>query len=293
MIACARCPRLVRYRERIATEKKREFRDDEDRGRGVPGFGDPAARLVVGGSRPGRARLQPDRARLHGRPVGGVPRSRVPHRRVREPADFRPAERRPAVHGPLPYRRGPLRAAREPALPVERANCAPYLERELRLLTNARAILALGGFRLGGGSRGRRLVSTGPAPADDAVRARRLRPARSGSPLAVGLLPPQPSEHEHREADATDAGRAARTDPIRVRGPVPAATAALTGAGGSAEPWSEFELLERDGLARLGRFSTPHGRIETPALLPVVHPDPDRQPCPASGAPRPLRSPAR
>jgi len=45
---------------------------------------------------------------------------------------------------------------------------------------------------------------------------------------------------------------------------------------------TEFELLERDGLARLGRFDTPHGRIETPALLPVVHPDPTRQPCPAS-----------
>ncbi len=40
----------------------------------------------------------------------------------------------------------------------------------------------------------------------------------------------------------------------------------------------EFELLERDGLARLGRLPTPHGAIETPALLPVVHPDPSRQP---------------
>jgi 7-cyano-7-deazaguanine tRNA-ribosyltransferase len=38
-----------------------------------------------------------------------------------------------------------------------------------------------------------------------------------------------------------------------------------------------FELLERDGLARIGRLSTAHGPIETPALLPVVHPDPDRQ----------------
>ena len=43
---------------------------------------------------------------------------------------------------------------------------------------------------------------------------------------------------------------------------------------------SGFELLERDGLARLGRFDTPHGPIETPALLPVVHPDPERQPVP-------------
>ncbi len=41
---------------------------------------------------------------------------------------------------------------------------------------------------------------------------------------------------------------------------------------------TDFELLERDGLARLGRLSTPHGPIETPTLLPVVHPDPERQP---------------
>jgi 7-cyano-7-deazaguanine tRNA-ribosyltransferase len=39
-----------------------------------------------------------------------------------------------------------------------------------------------------------------------------------------------------------------------------------------------FELLERDGLARLGRLDTPHGPILTPTLLPVVHPDPARQP---------------
>jgi 7-cyano-7-deazaguanine tRNA-ribosyltransferase len=39
-----------------------------------------------------------------------------------------------------------------------------------------------------------------------------------------------------------------------------------------------FEVLERDGLARLGRLDTPHGPVDTPALLPVVHPDPGRQP---------------
>ncbi|MCI4345520.1 MAG: tRNA guanosine(15) transglycosylase TgtA [Thermoplasmata archaeon] len=43
----------------------------------------------------------------------------------------------------------------------------------------------------------------------------------------------------------------------------------------------EFELLERDGFARLGRFPTPHGTIETPALLPVLHPDARRQVIPA------------
>ena len=43
---------------------------------------------------------------------------------------------------------------------------------------------------------------------------------------------------------------------------------------------ADFELVERDGLARIGRLPTPHGIVETPALLPVVHPDPARQPIP-------------
>ena len=33
-----------------------------------------------------------------------------------------------------------------------------------------------------------------------------------------------------------------------------------------------FELVDRDGLGRCGRLETPHGEIDTPALLPVVHP---------------------
>lgn len=34
-----------------------------------------------------------------------------------------------------------------------------------------------------------------------------------------------------------------------------------------------FELIDRDGLGRIGKLETPHGVIETPALLPVVHPE--------------------
>lgn len=41
-----------------------------------------------------------------------------------------------------------------------------------------------------------------------------------------------------------------------------------------------FELIDRDGLGRRGRLETPHGTVETPALLPVVHPDPARQTVP-------------
>ncbi len=33
-----------------------------------------------------------------------------------------------------------------------------------------------------------------------------------------------------------------------------------------------FELLKRDGLARIGELETPHGKLGTPALLPVINP---------------------
>ena len=35
---------------------------------------------------------------------------------------------------------------------------------------------------------------------------------------------------------------------------------------------SNFEIKAKDGLARLGKFSTAHGTVRTPLLMPVVHP---------------------
>ena len=34
-----------------------------------------------------------------------------------------------------------------------------------------------------------------------------------------------------------------------------------------------FELKARDGLARACELTTPHGKIQTPALLPVINPN--------------------
>ena len=47
IVGCRRCPRLVTFRERVARERKRQFRDETYWGRPVPGFADPAARLDV------------------------------------------------------------------------------------------------------------------------------------------------------------------------------------------------------------------------------------------------------
>src|ERR1700677_1320742 len=53
IVACTRCPRLVEYRERIAREKRRAYRDCEYWGKPVPSFGDPAARVLILGLAPG------------------------------------------------------------------------------------------------------------------------------------------------------------------------------------------------------------------------------------------------
>ena len=50
---CHRCPRLVAWREEVACKRKKAFRDQVYWGKPVPGFGDPAARLLVVGLAPG------------------------------------------------------------------------------------------------------------------------------------------------------------------------------------------------------------------------------------------------
>jgi uracil-DNA glycosylase family 4 len=52
IVNCARCPRLRTYCAQIAREKKRAHRDDVYWARPVPGFGDPAARVLVLGLAP-------------------------------------------------------------------------------------------------------------------------------------------------------------------------------------------------------------------------------------------------
>src|SRR3954468_19928318 len=50
--SCRRCPRLVEWRGKVAREKKAAHGSEENRGRPVPGFGDPDARVVVLGLAP-------------------------------------------------------------------------------------------------------------------------------------------------------------------------------------------------------------------------------------------------
>ena len=53
VVACTLCPRLVAYRQQIAREKRRAYREWDYWGKPVPGFGDPNARVLVLGLAPG------------------------------------------------------------------------------------------------------------------------------------------------------------------------------------------------------------------------------------------------
>jgi len=62
VVACRRCPRLVKWRNAVAKEKVRRFQREEYWGKPIPSFGDPSARLLIvglapaahGGNRTGR-----------------------------------------------------------------------------------------------------------------------------------------------------------------------------------------------------------------------------------------------
>jgi uracil-DNA glycosylase len=53
IVACRKCPRLVKYREKVAREKRRAFREWTYWGKPVPGFGDAHADLLILGLAPG------------------------------------------------------------------------------------------------------------------------------------------------------------------------------------------------------------------------------------------------
>jgi uracil-DNA glycosylase family 4 len=146
IVDCRRCPRLVSWREEVATVKRAAFADQEYWGRPAPGFGDPDARILVlglapaahGANRTGRI-FTGDRsgdwlfAAMHRCGLANQPTSVSRD----DGLELRGAYVNAAVRCAPP--------ANKP-LPVERDTCFPYLERELRLLRDVDTILCLGGF---------------------------------------------------------------------------------------------------------------------------------------------------
>ena len=153
VIACAKCPRLVGWREQAARERPRRYAGWDYWARPVPGFGDPEARVLVvglapaahGGNRTGRI-FTGDRSgdwlfrALHRAGFANQPTSTNRDDGLRLMGAYVAATVRCAPPDNKP-------------LPEERDNCLPYLQRELAVLRDVRVIVALGAFALDGVAR--------------------------------------------------------------------------------------------------------------------------------------------
>lgn len=141
--ACRKCPRLVKYRENVAKEKRRAFREWTYWGRGVPGFGVPRARLFILGLAPAA-----HGANRTGRVFTGDRSGDFLYKALHK-AGFANQATSLRLDDGLQLKNVYIAAAvrcAPPAnkpLPSEILHCREYLERELEIL-RPRAVLALG-----------------------------------------------------------------------------------------------------------------------------------------------------
>src|SRR4051794_7966838 len=144
IVDCFACPRLVAWREQVARERVARFRDWTYWARPLPGFGDPAARILIvglapaahGGNRTGRVFTGDASgdflfAAMHAVGLANQPVGRS----VGDGLELHDAYIAAAVRCAPP--------ANKPT-PDERARCQPFLVRELGLLREVGVLLALG-----------------------------------------------------------------------------------------------------------------------------------------------------
>jgi uracil-DNA glycosylase family 4 len=144
LVGCTRCPRLVEYREKIAREKRRAYRDCEYWGKPVPGFGDPAARVLILGLAPGA-----HGSNRTGRPFTGDASGKFMFPVLYE-TGFANQPNATGRDDGLKLKDSYITAAVRCAppdnkpLPQELMNCASYLDRELDGFKNLKVVVALG-----------------------------------------------------------------------------------------------------------------------------------------------------
>ena len=144
IISCRGCPRLVEYRERVPPT--RAFAGEPYWRRPVPGFGDLQGRLLILGLAPAR-----NGANRTGRIFTGDASSRFLVSALHS-AGFANQPTSEGRDDGLSYADCFVTAAVKCAPPGDRPlrgefeNCAPFLDREISLLPNLKAVLALGSY---------------------------------------------------------------------------------------------------------------------------------------------------
>lgn len=143
---CSACPRLVTWREQVATTGRRAaFRDEPYWGRPVHGFGDPEPSILIVGLAPAA-----NGANRTGRIFTGDRSGdwiyaalwRAGYASIETSTHAGDGQRLRGVRIVAAVRCAPPDNA---PTPVERSNCAPWLERDLALAApTLRSILALG-----------------------------------------------------------------------------------------------------------------------------------------------------
>lgn len=143
---CRDCPRLVEWREAIARDKRASFRNDEYWGRGVPGFGDPSARILVLGLAPAA-----HGANRTGRMFTGDRSGDWLYRAMHKAGLASQAESTSKSDGLVlnsAWVTSVVKCAPPDNKPTidERKNCQRHLEVELQLLTEVSVVVCLGAF---------------------------------------------------------------------------------------------------------------------------------------------------
>ena len=144
VVACRQCPRLVRWRERVARDKVRRFLHEEYWGKPNPGFGDPKARVLLVGLAPAA-----HGGNRTGRMFTGDESGRWLYRALFKAGFSSQAGSSSRDDGLILtdcFITATCRCA-PPAnklLPSEVRNCRPFLLREIGLLPNVRVVIGLG-----------------------------------------------------------------------------------------------------------------------------------------------------
>lgn len=144
VVACTRCPELVAYRETVAREKRRAYRDHAYWGKPVPAFGDSAARVVLIGLAPGA-----HGSNRTGRMFTGDASGEWLYRALFR-AGFANQPNAVGLADGLTLADCLITAAvrcappKNKPTPLERARCFDYLEAEFAALRDVRVVVTLG-----------------------------------------------------------------------------------------------------------------------------------------------------